>query len=156
MNVTLRPVEDADLETFFVHMQDADAVWMAAFTPPDPADRAAFDEHWARLRSDRSVLVRTIVADGTVAGHIASFDMMGDREVTYWLGRPAWGTGIATEGLRRFLAEETARPLYGRAAADNAPSRRVLEKCGFAYVGDDRGYAAARGEEIDEVVYRLD
>jgi RimJ/RimL family protein N-acetyltransferase len=40
-------------------------------------------------------------------------------------------------------------------AADNAGSIRVLEKCGFTLVGKDRGYAHARGEEIDEWVMRL-
>ena len=50
----------------------------------------------------------------------------------------------------------TVRPLYARAAKDNIGSRRVLEKCGFAVVGEDKGYAHVRGEEIEEVVLRLD
>ena len=48
------------------------------------------------------------------------------------------------------------RPLYGRAAADNLGSLRVLEKCGFVRVGSERGFASARGEEIEEVILRLD
>ena len=47
-------------------------------------------------------------------------------------------------------------PLYARAAKDNIGSRRVLEKCGFAVVGEDTGYAHARGVETEEVVLRLD
>jgi RimJ/RimL family protein N-acetyltransferase len=35
-------------------------------------------------------------------------------------------------------------------------SQRVLEKCGFRRVGEGRGFANARGEEIDEVLFRLD
>ena len=42
-----------------------------------------------------------------------------------------------------------------RAAADNAASLRVLAKCGFEVVGEDRGFANARGEEIDEYVLEL-
>ena len=152
----LRPVTDADLDTFFEHLQDAQAVWMAAFTPPDPSDRVAFEAHWAKLRTDETIIARTVVADDAVVGHIASFDMMGDREITYWIGRSAWGSGVATEALRRFLEIETVRPLHGRAAADNEGSRRVMEKVGFVHVGDERGFATARNEEIDEVVYRLD
>jgi RimJ/RimL family protein N-acetyltransferase len=156
MDVSLRPVTDDDLESFYGHLQDADAVWMAAFTPPDPSDREAFDAHWERLRSDDHVIVRTILADGIVRGHIASFDMMGDREITYWLDRDIWGLGVATAALGMFLAVETIRPLHGRASADNTGSRRVMEKCGFAYAGDDRGFSTARDREIDEVLYRLD
>jgi hypothetical protein len=33
-------------------------------------------------------------------GHIASFDLEGHREVTYWIGREDWGRGIATRALK--------------------------------------------------------
>lgn len=156
MNITLRPVDNADLDLFFGHLQDADALWMAAFTPADPTDRDAFDAHWRRLRGDDRIVVRTIVDDDRVIGHIAAFDMMGDREITYWIDRSAWGAGAATAALGRFLEVEATRPLHGRAAADNIGSRRVLEKCGFTHIGDDRGFSTARDEDIDEVVYRRD
>ena len=154
--VSLRPVRPEDLDRFFDHMQDAGAVWMAAFTPPDPSDREAFDAHWARLFADHTVLTRTIEVEGEVVGHIASFDMLGDREITYWIDRDAWGRGVATAALLSFCGIERTRPLHGRAARDNTASVRVLEKAGFIHVGDDRGFATARNEEIDEVVYRLD
>jgi hypothetical protein len=32
----------------------------------------------------------------------------------------------------------------------------VLEKCGFERIGVDRGFAQARGEEIEETILRLD
>lgn len=66
------------------------------------------------------------------------------------------GLGIASEALRQFLAELTARPLHARAAKDNAASMRVLERCGFVACGAGRGFAEARGEEIDELIFRLD
>ena len=50
---------------------------------------------------------------------------------------------------------QTQRPLRGRAAADNAASLRVMEKCGFVRIGHDRGYANARRAEIDEVLLEL-
>jgi RimJ/RimL family protein N-acetyltransferase len=153
---SLREVVAEDLDIFFAHMQDAGAVWMAAFTPPDPTDRSAFDAHWNRILGDGTVLARTIVADGEVAGHIASFDMLGDREITYWIDRAAWGRGIATAALRAFLEVEATRPLHARAAADNIGSLTVLERCGFVRIGTDRGFATARNTEIEEVVMRLD
>jgi RimJ/RimL family protein N-acetyltransferase len=90
-------------------------------------------------------------------GHIASFDLDGQREVTYWIGRQDWGKGIATRALQQFLTTiEVARPLYARAASDNTGSIRVLEKCGFTRVGAGRAFAHGRGEETEEVVLRLD
>ena len=66
-----------------------------------------------------------------VAGHIASFEVAGEVDVTYWLGSAFWGRGAATAALRQFLGLEVRRPLYGRAAADNRRSVHVLEACGF-------------------------
>lgn len=44
---------------------------------------------------------------------------------------------------------EPARPLHADAAADNAGSLRVLEKCGFVVAVKSRCFARARDEEID-------
>lgn len=152
--VVLRSVHDSDLPVFFRQLNDPEALRMAAFTPKDPADQDAFDAHWARIRASDNVL-RTVLADGDVVGHAAVYGEPGEREVTYWIDRPAWGRGIATAALRALLAEVVERPLYARAAADNGGSARVLEKCGFAVVGRERGFAEARGAEIEELVLRL-
>ncbi|MCA9293614.1 MAG: GNAT family N-acetyltransferase [Phycisphaerales bacterium] len=159
-NVSLRPVCDTDLDIFFEQSLDPEANHMAAFVGEDPTDRGPFDRRWAKIRSQPTWLARTIVVtgdDGTehIAGTICSFEMEGDAEVTYWLGREFWGKGIATRALELFLQEHTPRPIFGRAAKDNIASIRVLEKCGFTWLRDERGYAPARGKEIDEVVMVL-
>ena len=99
---------------------------------------------------------KVVEIDGRVVGHIASFDLEGHREVTYWIGREDWGRGLATRALQEFLQVEATRPLDARAASDNAASIRVLTKCGFRVVGQGRGFAHGRNEETDEVVLRLD
>ena len=76
--------------------------------------------------------------------------------MTYWIGRAHRGKGIATDALRAFLALEGTRPLHAATAADNFGSQRVLSKCGFRVVGSGRGYANARGAEVDEVLFQLD
>lgn len=155
--ISLRTVEPEDLETFFCNQKDMVAVQMAAFTAEDPSDRQAFDAHWQRIMADPEVTNRTILYQGTVIGHVASFVLFGELEVTYWIDRAYWGKGLATLALGELLAKEvTARPIYGRAAKDNIGSIRVLEKCGFQYIGQDKGYANARGKEILEVIMRLD
>jgi RimJ/RimL family protein N-acetyltransferase len=156
MNVSLREVRDEDLAVFFSYASDLEALRMAAFTPEDPADRTRFEAHWARVRQDPSVVVRTIVETGDeIVGHAAVFGPAGEREVTYWIGREFWGRGAATAALRALLGIVPDRPLLGRAAADNRGSIRVLEKCGFQVTGTARGFANARSEEIDEVVLTL-
>ncbi|MEU1937305.1 GNAT family N-acetyltransferase [Streptomyces coeruleorubidus] len=155
MNVELRQVHDSDLPVFFRQMNDPEALHMAAFTPGEPADRGAFDAHWAKIRSSDAV-VRTVLADGDVVGSAAVYGVPGEREVTYWVDRAYWGKGIATAALRALVTEVPERPLYARAASDNAGSLRVLEKCGFRVVATASGYANARGAEIEETVLLLE
>jgi RimJ/RimL family protein N-acetyltransferase len=152
----LREVEDTDLPSFFSQQLDPEANYMAAFTTKQPKDREAFNARWARILADGSTINKTILFEGQVAGHISSFIMFGEREVSYWLGREFWGKGIATAALLKFLNEITTRPLYARAVKDNLASLRVLEKCGFKVSGYNKDFANGRGEEVEEVILKLE
>ena len=152
----LRPVVADDLPIFFEQQADPDANYMAAFTVKDPGDRAAFMARWQRILADPTVIIRTVVTDGAVAGSVLSYEEEGRLEVSYWLGRALWGRSIATRALTAFLADANrTRPIYARAAKDNIGSLRVLAKCGFTIVGEDNGYANARGAEVEEYVLAL-
>jgi len=153
--VTLRELEDADLDALFEFMRDPESVWMAAFTHEDPDDREAFDAHMRKVRARPDTTNLAILADGRMVGTIASFEMEGDLEITYWIDRAVWGQGIAGQAVRLLLERVTVRPLHARAASDNAGSLKVLTKAGFEVVGTDVGYAAARKAEIEETVLRL-
>lgn len=156
MNVSLRPLEDRDLDTIYQQVTDPESVRMAAFTAEDQTDRRAFLNRMSRLRADTSVSYRVIDVDGAIAGTIASFRVDDQLEVTYWVDRTQWGKGIASAALQILLAETAERPLYARAASDNVGSLRVLEKAGFRRVGVNRDFAPGRGEEIEETILRLD
>ena len=152
----LRNVTDDDLVTVFEQQSDADANYMAAFTAKEPTNRTAFLGHWERIRADATLIALTIVLDGQVVGNFASYHEDGRCEVTFWLGKKYWGKSIATRALVKFLAEiNQTRPIYARAAKDNAGSLRVLEKCGFVVLSESRGFANARGEEIKELLLEL-
>jgi len=64
----------------------------------------------------------------------------GEREMGYWIGRPHWGEGFATEAAQGALvwAHRTWGRRYMRAGhfADNPASGQVLCKAGFLYTGD--------------------
>jgi RimJ/RimL family protein N-acetyltransferase len=156
MNVSLRPVEDRDLDAIYRQTTDPESIRMAAFTAENQTDREAFLRRMTRLRADTSVSVRVIDVDGEVAGTIGSFRIDDQPEVTYWVDRAHWGKGIASAALQIVLDEIAERPVYARAASDNLGSIRVLEKAGFRRVDVDRGFAAGRGEEIEETILRLD
>jgi RimJ/RimL family protein N-acetyltransferase len=153
--VLLRDVMEDDLPIFFEHQLDPAANHMAAFTSKDPADRDAFTAHWIRILADDTITVKTILFGGQVAGHVVGFERFGKPEVSYWIGKEYWGQGIATQALSEFLGYLEARPLYARAAKDNIASIRVLKKCGFTISGEDRGFANARGGEVEEYILEL-
>ncbi len=79
-------------------------------------------------------------------------------EVGYWLGRPYWGKGYATEALITFLSQ--ARQLGALEAGhfvDNPASGRVLEKAGFVYTGEvTPKFSLARGASAPVKLMRYD
>lgn len=73
-------------------------------------------------------------------------------EIGYWLGRPYWGQGLATEAASAVLV--WAHESWGRRCvvsghfADNPASASVLLKSGFLYTGEVvRQASLARGGE---------
>jgi RimJ/RimL family protein N-acetyltransferase len=80
-------------------------------------------------------------------------------EMGYWISRPYWGRGIATEACRALI--DIARTLglaqlEGSHFVDNPASGRVLEKLGFEPVGIIAPrMSCARGVEVPARLMRL-
>lgn len=155
-SVALGPVDESDLDALFRQMSDPESVRMAAFTAEDPEDRRRFDAHMVRVMESPETTLRAIRWKGDLVGSIGSFVVEGQTEVTYWIDRAVWGRGIASRALALFLEVVRTRPLYARAASDNAGSLRVLEKTGFRIIGVEVSFAPARGAEIEETILQLD
>jgi RimJ/RimL family protein N-acetyltransferase len=70
----------------------------------------------------------------------------------YWLGKPFWGQGYASEAAGRVLRYAFEVLKADRVGAgwfhDNPASGRVLEKLGFCYVGAASQTSLARGHEV--------
>jgi len=84
----------------------------------------------------------------------------GRPSLGYWLGIPYWGQGYATEAARAlidaFFAYGHEDELTASARVINPSSRRVLEKCGFAYQGSGLAELQARGGFYPADHFRLD
>jgi RimJ/RimL family protein N-acetyltransferase len=144
--VSLLAVTELDVDEFFAQSQ--------ARGEAHPSDYASFLTRWRRNRDDPNVQARTIIVAGTIVGYVAHFTSDGLPEVSYELGPEYWGKGFATAALRQFVVQVDARPLYARAAENNTRSTRVLQKCGFVAIGEDR-FVAADGNEVEEFIFAL-
>lgn len=80
-------------------------------------------------------------------------------EIGYWLAKPFWGQGIATDAVRIFIKyafEELGLVrLFSRVLDFNAGSWRVLEKNGFQLEGILRKHIYRDGRYIDDRIYGL-
>lgn len=147
--VTLREVADEDLPLFFENQREPQALAFGLRS----RDREAFDAHWAKIRSDPALVIRTVLADGEVAGNIGAFERDGVTQVGYWYGSKWWRRGVATAALQAFLREFSTRPITAFVAAHNIGSVRVLEKCGFQLVSRR---APTPEDPVEELRFRLD
>ena len=129
--LSLRLIEDADLDTIFQYQGDPESFEMATVRPKNWED---FSAHMARNRANPDSLIYTILDDQRVVGYIVSWVMEGERMFGYWIGREYWGMGYASGAVSHFLAEVPIRPLVAHVASTNIGSKRVLEKNGFRYV----------------------
>jgi RimJ/RimL family protein N-acetyltransferase len=150
--VQLRKVVGDDLPVFYEQMHDPAARHMAAYTP---RIGDAFFTHWRKIMADPAAWLSSVLADGEVAGHVASWVAQDQRLIGYWIGRPWWGRGIATEALRQFLVAHDARPLYAHVALENLGSIRVLEKNGFTLDQATMAALDTRADGFAERVYVL-
>ena len=155
IQVILRDVCQEDLAQLFEHQNDSEANLMAAF-PPRP--QPLFMEHWQnKILGDPAALKKAIIVDESqLAGNILSWEQCGRQLVGYWLGRQYWGKGIATAALMKFLSMVSIRPLFAYAAKHNVGSIKVLQKCGFKAVGEQKVFSEVHDHEIDELTFMLE
>jgi RimJ/RimL family protein N-acetyltransferase len=83
----------------------------------------------------------------------------GGIELGYWIARPFWGLGYATEAGRAVIAmaRDSLRLRHVRAGhfLDNPASGRVLQKLGFRPSGVASRYSAGRGSHAPCREYEL-
>lgn len=111
--------------------------WLDQWGAPDPGRQATFAiEH----------------PDDGLMGVVGLFpNEEGRCELGYWLGRPFWGQGYATEAASAAVVwasdEWRKRAIFAGHFSDNPASGQVLCKSGFLYTGEVKlTPSVARGE----------
>lgn len=156
----LRPLALADAPAIARYSSDPAVARMTDAIPsPNPICAV---EGWMLILAARAPLgldhVYAIEMGRELAGVISASESGGDFSLGYWLGRPFWGQGLATEAARAVAVEARA---YGPVVAchytDNPASGRVLEKAGFVYTGAIcPRFSLARGALVEARHMRLD
>lgn len=159
----LRPAWPEDADAIFGGIADEGLIRNLA-RAPWPYSRA--DAQAFAMRGQDPLLPNFLVthpgSDGTrVVGSAGLGELEdGGVELGYWIARPYWNRGFATEAVRGVI--EIAR-LLGHANltaghfADNPASGRVLRKAGFQPTGQiAKRHSCGRGEAVDCVMFALD
>lgn len=104
-----------------------------------------------------------VVVDGRAAGGI-SVTVKDDvyeksAELGYWLAEEYWRNGIMSRAVRQICKEAFAAfdivRIFAEPFADNAGSRRVLEKAGFTYEGTMRNGVYKNGKIRSYCMYSV-
>jgi RimJ/RimL family protein N-acetyltransferase len=136
----LRAPRFEDVHAVMAVANDRRIAEMTANLPHPYAEKDA--ENWvanAWTGADNPFLI-TLKTNGALIG-ATGFVMpeIGDPEIGYWLGTAYWGRGYATEAARavvdHLFTDRGAEAVAARARVVNPASRRVIEKCGFQWIG---------------------
>lgn len=125
---------------------------------PHPFGQGDAEDFVVQVAAQDPARAATFLIEHEDQGPVGVIGMFEDADVApetgYWIGRPFWGRGFATEALEGALVwagkRWKRRALMAGHFADNPASGRVLEKAGFLYTGETRKrFSKARGEPVD-------
>jgi RimJ/RimL family protein N-acetyltransferase len=155
--LTLRRFEAADCAAVVPLLGDFAVAKMLAHIPHPYAEDhflAWMDQHAAWFEAGTHFPMAIVHEETGVVGAIGlHWREDGSFELGYWLGKPYWGQGFATEAGHALLGWFTAMRPQERVKAshfeENPASGRVLAKLGFVYTGEKLTMESlARGEAV--------
>ncbi len=160
--LVLRPPEHRDAEAIARCVGDYDVARMTGLIPHPYTIEVA--EGWIAFtnalqrRGAAYNFMMVAREDGEVCGCMGLFRRkpQSDWEVGYWVARPRWGRGYASEALAAVIAwaRTELRPprIVAGCFEDNPASGRVLEKAGFKPTGAcPELYSIARGVKATSI-----
>ncbi|HVZ27378.1 MAG TPA: GNAT family N-acetyltransferase [Rhizomicrobium sp.] len=150
----LRPPRPVDIASMAVWLGDYAVSKNLAKVPHPYGENDAEDFVASRGRHGGGHYCFTILkkSDGLFLGGIGLHQESGGYEMGYWLGRPFWGEGYATEAARRvahFAFEELGElTIEVGWFHDNPASGHVLAKLGARHNGSRMRDCCARGVKV--------
>jgi len=145
----LRDHEPQDLESFCEIESDPEYRWPQPVHPRAELERS-FREAWLPPKA-MGLLATVFKPDGHYIGRCGLYPFRTDdgvlvpheASIAFYLARPYWGRGLATEAGRALVAhgcgELGLRRFHAGVNAENGASRRVVEKLGFRLVRSGEG-----------------
>jgi RimJ/RimL family protein N-acetyltransferase len=140
----LRCLEEKDLDAAAAMLSDWEvAQWLSR--PPYPYRRRDGEAFLAAQRAEHAAgraaafALAEAASDALVGAMGVEPLGEGIGELGYWLGRPYWGRGYASEAGAALVGRAWRDGLHGVTAVtdpENLRSRRVLEKLGFRLVAE--------------------
>ena len=144
----LRPPRPCDIQSMAVWLSDFDVAKMTSRVP-HPYNEGDAETFLARGAEHRFVIQRK--SDGLFLGMTGLHADEG-YEFGYWLGKPFWGFGFATEAahrLVRFAFEAlNLETVHAGWFYDNPASGHVLAKLGARHNGSAMRDCRARGRAV--------
>lgn len=157
--LALRPLRPADAEEVVALLgNDRDAVLQMSHMPWPCAPTAV--REWIALRTQPGTTSFAITRadDEAFLGVIGYGGLREMPSVGYWIGRPFWNRGYATEALQLVIGQVRTlggKGLQAETFPENVASARVLAKCGFQYRGVGRRNYPVRGGLVQVAVHIL-
>ena len=149
----LRPWLASDAESLFALASDSEIGPAAGWLPHESVEESAkiIETVFATPETYAVVLKKSgalVGCAGFNAGDAASMPLSdGELELGYWIGRPFWGCGYATEASRalveRGFNELGLRGIHAAYFDGNERSRRVLDKLGFSFTRTEKDVECA-------------
>lgn len=161
----LRPFRMGDADAVRVLAGDAD-IARNTLNIPHPYERMQAQSwiasHADQLQREQAVTyAATLPEGGDVVGAVG---LILEREhqraeLGYWIGRPYWGQGYATEAARAVVAwgfeELGLHRIHAHHFSRNPASGRVLQKLGMYHEGRLREHVRKWGEYVDLEQYGI-
>jgi len=158
--LVLRPLALSDAARIALLAGDFDVAAMTGTIPHPYSEQMAQEWIGSALQGEEGT-VFVIELDGSLIGCVGyREDEKGGAELGYWLGKPFWGYGYATEASAAMVAYAFGAGgldyLTSGHFADNPASARIITKLGFKPQGEISRDCVARDEKARCFTYRLE
>jgi RimJ/RimL family protein N-acetyltransferase len=162
-NVSLRPFSIDDMYALANLANDVEIFNNVRDRFPFPYRREHAESFIRNANKDPDELVLAITCDAKLAGSI-SLTRQTDifrltAELGYWVGRPFWRKGVATDAIKQIctLGFNTLGliRIHATVADFNIGSQKTLLKCGFTHEGTMRSAFIKNGIVGDELIFGL-